>query len=285
MDILRVAVFGAGQMGSGIAQVFAQAGLDVVLIDTEPGFVDRGMQTIVKYLGRSAEKKKITAKERDDSLARIRGTTNAHEAAGCGLVLEAIIEDRQLKQTLFRELDAMLPPEVVFASNTSSISITSLAAATKRPALFVGMHFFNPVPVMKLVEVIRGAQTSDETMAVIHGLCQRLGKTPVEVRDFPGFISNRILMPYLNESMFALMEGVATKEAIDAIAKLGFNQSMGPLELADFIGLDTCLHIMEVLYDGFRDPRFRPCPLLRQMVAAGQHGRKSGRGFYDYSSA
>ena len=282
MEVHAVAVFGAGQMGSGIAQILARAGIEVVMVDVEQRFVDQGMASIAANLGRLAEKGKLPAAERDATLARVRATTKPIEVAGCDLVIEAIIEDRKLKRDLFHELDAMLPREVIFASNTSSISITSLASATKRAGRFVGMHFFHPVPVMKLVEVIRGAKTSGETVKLVTDLAVRLGKTPVEVRDFPGFVSNRLLMVYLNEAMKALQEGVATKEAIDTVAKLGFNHPMGPLELADYIGLDTCLNILEVLHEGFKDPRFEPSPILRKMVENGFLGRKSGRGFYEY---
>ena len=282
MEVHAVAVFGAGQMGSGIAQILARAGIEVVMVDVEQRFVDQGMASIAANLGRLADKGKLPAAERDATLARVRATTKPIEVAGCDLVIEAIIEDRKLKRDLFHELDAMLPREVIFASNTSSISITSLASATKRAGRFVGMHFFHPVPVMKLVEVIRGAKTSGETVKLVTDLAVRLGKTPVEVRDFPGFVSNRLLMVYLNEAMKALQEGVATKEAIDTVAKLGFNHPMGPLELADYIGLDTCLNILEVLHEGFKDPRFEPSPILRKMVENGFLGRKSGRGFYEY---
>ncbi len=273
---------GAGTMGHGIAQVMAQAGLHVVMRDVEDRFIDRGYEAIRSDLEKLAKKGKLGSHEMEEILARIKPTLDLGEARGADLVVEAIVEDAALKAALFRELDALCPPETIFASNTSSISITSLAAATRRPDRFIGMHFFNPVPAMKLVEVIRGLGTSEETLDTVVGLARTLGKTPVEVRDFPGFVSNRILMPFVNEAAYALMEGVATREAIDTVAKLGFNHPVGPLELADLIGLDVCLAIMEVLHRELGDPKYRPCPLLRQMVAAGRLGRKSGRGFYEY---
>ncbi len=273
---------GAGTMGHGIAQVMAQAGLHVVMRDVEERFVDKGYEGIRSSLDKQVQKGKLGAHEMEATLARIKPTLDLGEARGVDLVVEAIVEDVAAKAALLRELDALCPPGTIFASNTSSISITSLAAATRRPDRFIGMHFFNPVAVMKLVEVVRGLGTSAETLDKVVGLARTLGKTPVEVRDFPGFVANRILMPFVNEAAYALMEGVASREAIDTVAKLGFNHPMGPLEVADLIGLDVCLAILEVLHRDLGDPKYRPCPLLRQMVAAGHLGRKSGRGFYEY---
>jgi 3-hydroxybutyryl-CoA dehydrogenase len=281
---MKVAVMGAGQMGHGIAQVAAAAGHDVVLRDIEMRFVEKGLSGIEKGLARSVEKGKLQATDKDAALRRIRGTTDLKAAADADLVIEAIVEDRATKVALWRDLDAVVRKEAVFASNTSSIPITVLAAATGRPQSFVGMHFFNPVPAMKLVEVIRGVRTSDATRDFVVGAAKKMGKTPVEVNDFPGFISNRVLMPMINEAIFALGEGVASVQAIDEIMKLGMNHPMGPLELADFIGLDTCASILEVLYEGFKDPKYRPAPLLMKKVQAGQFGRKSGAGFYDWST-
>lgn len=280
--IKRVMVVGAGQMGSGIAQVAAQAGLQVWLRDIEQRFVDRGLGVIEKNLARDVAKGRRTEEEKAAILGRITGTTELAPAAGCDLVIEAIVENLDAKLALFKELDAICPEATLFASNTSSLPITQLAAVTRRPDRFIGMHFMNPVPVMKLVEVIRGIATSDETYAAIRNLAEAMGKTPVEVNDFPGFVSNRVLMPMLNEAMFCVYEGIAGVEEVDTVMKLGMNHPMGPLTLADFIGLDTCLSIMNVLYEGFKDPKYRPCPLLVQMVQAGYLGRKSGRGFYIY---
>ncbi len=280
--IKTVMVVGAGQMGAGIAQVAAQAGLQVFLRDIEQRFVDKGLAGIEKNLTRDVEKGRKTAEEKAAILGRITGTLDLAAAAGCDLVVEAIIENLEIKLKLFRELDQICPAHAILASNTSSLPITQLASATKRPAQFIGMHFMNPVPVMKLVEIIRGIATSDETYAVIKALAEQMGKTTAVVNDFPGFISNRVLLPMLNEAIFCFYEGVAGVEEIDTVMKLGMNHPMGPLTLADFIGLDTCLYIMNVLYEGYKDSKYRPCPLLVQMVQAGYLGRKSGRGFYTY---
>ncbi len=280
--IKRVMVVGAGQMGSGIAQVAAQAGLQVWLRDIEQRFVDRGLGVIEKNLARDVAKGRRSEEEKAAILGRITGTTELAPAAGCDLVIEAIVENLDAKLALFKELDAICPEATLFGCKTSSLPITQLAAVTRRPDRFIGMHFMNPVPVMKLVEVIRGIATSDETYAAIRNLAEAMGKTPVEVNDFPGFVSNRVLMPMLNEAMFCVYEGIAGVEEVDTVMKLGMNHPMGPLTLADFIGLDTCLSIMNVLNEGFKDPKYRPCPLLVQMVQAGYLGRKSGRGFYIY---
>jgi 3-hydroxybutyryl-CoA dehydrogenase len=272
----HVLVVGAGQMGGGIAQVVAASGRRVSLHDAVPGAAERSLGTMRRSLEKLAEK---GGPDPDEVLARVQP---AEDLVPADLMIEAVVEDAAVKEDVFRRADATLPDEAVLASNTSSIPITSLGAVTRRPDRVVGMHFFNPVPVLKLVELVRGLETSDETAAAIAELARDLGKTPAEARDFPGFVSNRILMPFINEAAYALMEGVAEAEAIDTIAKLGFAHPMGPLALADLIGLDTCVAIMEVLHEGLGDPRFAPCPLLRQYVQAGRLGRKSGRGFYEY---
>ena len=282
MTIERVAVVGAGTMGNGIAHVCALAGLEVVLVDADRDALDRGVATIERNLERQRSKGKISAAERDGALDRIEPVTALDPLDGVGLVVEAVPEIAELKYAIFEQLDRIAPPHAILASNTSSISITAIAARTTRPGKVIGMHFMNPVPVMKLVEVIRGLRTDDATTEAVMSLSRALGKVPVEVRDFPGFVSNRILAPMINEAVFALMEGVAEAEAIDTVMKLGMNHPMGPLALADLIGLDTCLNILEVLHRELGDDRYRPCPLLRQYVAAGWLGRKTGRGFYPY---
>ncbi len=277
-----VGVVGAGTMGNGIAHVFARGGYQVMLCEVEQRFLDRGLEAIRKNLEREAAKGKGTAADAETALGLIRGTLQGSDLAVCDFVIEAAPERFALKQELFTELDSVLKPEVILASNTSSISITRLAAQTQRPSQVIGMHFFNPVPMMKLVEVIRGLETSDDTFAQVKELAEALGKSPVEVNDAPGFVSNRVLMPLLNEAMYAVMEGVATPAAVDQVFQLGMAHPMGPLKLADFIGLDVCLDIMRVMVEGLGDPKYRPCPLLIRMVDAGWLGRKSGRGFYQY---
>ena len=281
-EIRTVGVIGAGTMGNGIAHVFARSGYHVVLCEVEQRFLDRGLETLRKNLEREAAKGKITADDAQAALARVTGVLDRERLADCDFVIEAATEKFEIKKTIFTDLDRITRKDVILASNTSSISITKLANVTSRPDRVIGMHFFNPVPMMKLVEVIRGMATSQETYDQVRDLAVKLDKTPVEVNDAPGFVSNRVLMPLLNEAMYAVMEGVATPEAVDEVFKLGMAHPMGPLTLADFIGLDVCLDIMRVLQDGFGDPKYRPCPLLVRMVDAGWLGRKSGRGFYQY---
>ena len=278
----RIAVIGAGQMGNGIAHVFAQGGHDVTMIDVSAEALQRGRDTIAKNLDRQVKKGALTGEDANVALSRINTALTLDHVADAALVVEAATERTDLKFRIFEDLDRLAPAGAILASNTSSISITEIAARTKRPELVIGMHFMNPVPVMKLVEVIRGLATSDETTRQVMELASALGKTPVEVNDFPGFVANRILMPMINEAIYCVMEGVGTPEAIDQVMKLGMNHPMGPLTLADFIGLDTCLAILEVLHDGLGDPKYRPCPLLRKYVAAGWYGKKAGRGFYTY---
>ena len=281
-EIKNAAVVGAGTMGNGIAHVFARSGYRVLLCDVEQRFLDRGLAAIETNMEREVAKGKATAEQMQTALRAIRGTLDRHDLAECDFVIEVATERFAVKREIFQELDRILAPEAILASNTSSISITRLAAETGRASRVIGMHFFNPVPVMKLVEVVRGLQTALDVFAQVKSRAERLGKTPVEVNDAPGFVSNRVLMPLLNESMYAVMEGVATPEAVDEIFRLGMAHPMGPLALADFIGLDVCLDIMRVLQEGFGDPKYRPCPLLVRMVEAGWLGRKSGRGFYSY---
>ena len=282
MAIQTVGVVGAGTMGNGIAHVFARSGFKVRLRDVQQSFLDKALQTITKNLERELSKQKITAEQKDQALANIEPAVGRGGLEECDFVIEAATEKFDIKADLFKELDRVCRPEVILASNTSSISITKIGALTKRPDKVIGMHFFNPVPVMKLVEVIRGIATSNETYSVVKELSIKLEKTPVEVNDYPGFVSNRVLMPLINEAIYAVMEGVATPEAVDEVFKLGMAHPMGPLTLADFIGLDVCLDIMRVMENGLGDPKYRPCPLLIKMVDAGWLGRKSGRGFYKY---
>ena len=283
MDIKTIGIVGSGTMGGGIAQVAATTGFGVILHDVGQEYLDRALKTIDKSLAKLIEKGKVT-EDKEKILGRIKTTTSLDEFAKADLAVEAVFEDFEVKKKVLVALDKIVAPEVIMASNTSSISITRLAALTSRPAKFMGMHFMNPVPLMTLVELIRGIATSQETLAAVKSVAEKMGKVPVEANDFPGFISNRILMPMINEAVYALMEGVGTAEAIDTVMKLGMNHPMGPLTLADLIGLDVCLYIMEVLYEGFKDTKYRPCPLLRKMVDAGYLGRKTGRGFYDYKA-
>ncbi|TCN24027.1 3-hydroxybutyryl-CoA dehydrogenase [Mesobacillus foraminis] len=284
MKVEKIMVIGAGQMGSGIAQVCAEAGYSVLLNDLKAEFVERGLGVIGKNLARQVEKGRLTTTQKEEILGRIAASSDIQDSRGADLVIEAAIENMEVKTKLFAQLDELAPDHAILATNTSSLPITEIAAATRRPEKVIGMHFMNPVPVMKLVEIIRGLATADEVYQTIESITERIGKVPVEVEDFPGFVSNRILMPMINEAIFTLYEGVASKEAIDEVMKLGMNHPMGPLTLADFIGLDTCLYIMETLHEGFGDDKYRPCPLLRKYVKAGWLGRKSGRGFYSYES-
>lgn len=285
MNLNLIAVLGGGQMGSGIAQVFAQSGFKTVIYDLAAGALDKSKAGITKNLDRAVEKGKMSAEDRDATLGRLSWTSNLADLTESDLVVEAIIEKLETKLQTWKQLDELCRPTAIFASNTSSLPITQLAGGVSHPERFIGMHFMNPVPVMQLVEIIRGYMTSDEVYQTIFDLSKTLGKVPVTVEDSPGFISNRILMPMINEAIFCLYEGIATKEDIDTVMKLGMNHPMGPLTLADFIGLDTCLFIMEVLYRDFADSKYRPCPLLRKMVQAGQLGRKTGAGFYTYDAA
>lgn len=283
MNVEKIMVIGAGQMGSGIAQVCAQAGFTVLLNDLKLEFVEKGLGVIEKNLARQVTKERMTEDEKAAVLANITPSTNLVDAGTVDLVIEAAVENMAIKASIFKELDEIAPAHAILASNTSSLPITEIAAATTRPEKVIGMHFMNPVPVMKLVEIIRGLATADEVYKTIEDITKKLNKVPVEVNDFPGFVANRILMPMINEAIYTLYEGVATKEAIDDVMKLGMNHPMGPLTLADFIGLDTCLYIMETLHEGFGDDKYRPCPLLRKYVKAGWLGKKSGRGFYEYA--
>ncbi|WP_028393410.1 3-hydroxybutyryl-CoA dehydrogenase [Bacillus cihuensis] len=283
MDINKVMIIGAGQMGSGIAQVCAMNGYEVILHDLKQDFVNRGIKAITQNLTKQVKKERLTEQEKTDTLKRLTPSIDLQSAASVDLVIEAAVENMAIKALLFAELDQIAPVHTILASNTSSLPITEIAAATRRPEKVIGMHFMNPVPVMKLVEIIRGIATDDEVYRTIEKLAVSLKKVPVEVNDFPGFVSNRILMPMINEAIYTLFEGVASKEAIDDVMKLGMNHPMGPLTLADFIGLDTCLSIMETLHSGFGDDKYRPCPLLRKYVKAGWLGKKAGRGFYEYS--
>ena len=283
MEMNKIMVIGSGQMGNGIAQVAAQAGYNVLLNDISIEYAQKGLDSIERNLSHDVEKERKTEGEKENILGRIQLLDNKKDAAECQLIIEATVEKFEIKKSIFEELDKIVPQETILSTNTSSLPITDLAATVTHPERFIGMHFMNPVPVMKLVEIIRGVQTNDEVYQVIHDLSEKMNKTPVEVNDAYGFVSNRVLMSMINEAAFVLYESVATPEAIDQVMELGMNHPMGPLKLADLIGLDTCLSIMEVLYEGFNDPKYRPCPLLKKYVAAGYLGRKSGRGFYEYN--
>ncbi len=282
MTINKIMVIGAGQMGGGIAQVCAQAGYEVILNDIQEESFTKGLAVITKNLERNVEKERMSEEEKNQTLSRITKSLDLTDAKSVDLVIEAAVENMEVKRKIFAALDEIAPDHTILATNTSSLPITEIAAATKRPEKVIGMHFMNPVPVMKLVEIIRGLATTDEVYEVVETMTHQLSKVPVEVNDFPGFVANRVLMPMINEAVYTLYEGVATKEAIDEVMKLGMNHPMGPLQLADFIGLDTCLYIMETLHEGFGDSKYRPCPLLRKYVKAGWLGKKSGRGFYEY---
>ncbi len=282
MGIKKIMVIGAGQMGNGIVQVAAQSGFEVIMNDIKEEFLERGLNNISKNLSRNVSKGRITEEEKNQILSRIHTSTDLEEAKNVDFIVEAATENMEIKSKIFKTLDEFARPDVILATNTSSLPITEVAAVTNRPAQVIGMHFMNPVPVMKLVEVIRGLATTDEVFTEVEALAKQMGKIPVEVNDFPGFVSNRVLLPMINEAIYAVYEGVAKPEAVDQVMKLGMNHPMGPLELADFIGLDTCLYIMEILHDGLGDSKYRPCPLLRKYVKAGWLGRKSGRGFYSY---